>query len=260
MPTNDGQVLGQCLSRTLCAWWCPRQWGAQKYKRGEVNIKPCGGYKQSTFFGDYKQEHQPATKNVLCINKIITQQGDVRWFSSQENWSQQESWTLPLPQPGPSHHWLKAIKIRIGKIREAINTGCFQKRERSVGTRLASTILGKRLGISLNIIRDKKNYSMSLFSPNLRWTSTPAMAGRGTSSGSTTTLRWECTTSTTKSNLLLSRQPQQLISPTLLTLPPTRCLALAPTNDALIVVKCDASEPTQRWRFGNFNASAAVVR
>ena len=68
MATNDGQVLGQCLSRTLCAWWCPRQWGAQKCKRGEVNIKPCGGYKQSTFFGDYKQEHQPATKNVLCIN------------------------------------------------------------------------------------------------------------------------------------------------------------------------------------------------
>ena len=45
-----------------------------------------------------------------------------------------------------------------------------------------------------------------------------------------------------------------------LTLPPTRCLALAPTNDALIVVKCDASEPTQRWRFGNFNASAVAVR
>ena len=45
-----------------------------------------------------------------------------------------------------------------------------------------------------------------------------------------------------------------------LTLPSSRCLALAPTNDALIVVKCDATEPTQRWRFGNFNASAAVVR
>ena len=40
----------------------------------------------------------------------------------------------------------------------------------------------------------------------------------------------------------------------------SRCLALAPTNDKLIVAKCDASEPSQRWRFGNFNATAVAVR
>ena len=32
------------------------------------------------FFGDYKQEHQPATKNVLCINKIINQQPKMYFF------------------------------------------------------------------------------------------------------------------------------------------------------------------------------------
>ena len=67
MPTNDGQVLGQCLSRTLCAWWCPRQWGAQKYKRGKVNIKPCGGHKQFTFF-------------LAIINKNINQQPKMYFF------------------------------------------------------------------------------------------------------------------------------------------------------------------------------------
>ena len=38
--------------------------------------------------------------------------------------------------------------MTIGKIREAINTGCSQKRERSVGTRLALTILAKRFCLS----------------------------------------------------------------------------------------------------------------
>ena len=54
------QVPGQCLPGVVCSRRRPRQWGAKKYKRGEVNIKPCGGYKQSTFFA--------------VINKIINQQ------------------------------------------------------------------------------------------------------------------------------------------------------------------------------------------
>ena len=32
----DLQVLRQCLSWAVCAWRRPRQWGAQKYKRGQV--------------------------------------------------------------------------------------------------------------------------------------------------------------------------------------------------------------------------------
>jgi len=38
-----------------------------------------------------------------------------------------------------------------------------------------------------------------------------------------------------------------------------KCLALAPTNDKLILAKCDASDVAQRWRFGNFNATLAAV-
>ena len=58
----------------------------------------------------------------------------------------------------------------------------------------------------------------------------------------------------------LSRQPQKVVfssRPQLFILTTTshRCLALAPSNDKLLLEKCDPNEPAQRWRFGNYNAT-----
>ena len=134
------QVPGQCLPGVVCSRRRPRQWGAEKRKRGQVGaiwfVEKGLSCWEKPMFAAERCARIPLPRKLISTRKLDSTLATTRSSSSSEFYYHDE-------------HRVIIIMIMI-MIRVATSTGCCQKRERSVGTRLALTILGKRLGISLN--------------------------------------------------------------------------------------------------------------
>ena len=107
------------------------------------------------------------------------------------------------------------------------------------------------------------SYLVSLFSPVLSLVSHKKYTFSNVAGKSLLLPRWQGQSAVgvqPRRDEGLSRQPQKVVfssRPQLFILTTTshRCLALAPSNDKLLLEKCDPNEPAQRWRFGNYNAT-----